>query len=119
MDAAAFEQVYGAFQDFSRLLLCAVWALGDAGPQPSLSPGPLVQSGERRNAENLSETTPAMAPVVASHVPTIGRQIPLDLLVYHFLVRRGGFVRTQQTAPEDEKAPIPRSSPCGCGAGLH
>ena len=119
MDAEAFEQVYGAFQDF-HAYFAALFGRPETRDRSShYLQELLVQSGERRNAENLYETTPAMAPVVASHVPTIGRQIPLDLLVFHFLVRRGGFVRTQQTAPEDEKAPIPRSFPCGCGAGLH
>ena len=46
---------------FSRLLRAAVWPPGDAGAQRSLSPGPAGTSGERRNAENLSETVPGSA----------------------------------------------------------
>ena len=49
MDAAAFEQVYGAFGDFHAYFAPAVWPPGDAGAQRSLSPGPAGnESGERR-----------------------------------------------------------------------
>ena len=47
------------FKSFTPLR-AAVWPPGDAGAQRSLSPV-LVQSGERRNAENLSETVPGSA----------------------------------------------------------
>ena len=46
---------------FSRLLRAAVWPPGDAGAQRSFLQALLVQSGERRNAENLSETVPGSA----------------------------------------------------------
>ena len=59
-----FEQVYGAFQDFHAYFAPLFGPQGSAGPQPPLSPALLVQSGERRNAENLSETVPASARVM-------------------------------------------------------
>ena len=64
MDAAAFEQVYGAFQDFHAYFASVFGRMETREPQPPLSPGSAVQSGERRNAENLSETVPASARVM-------------------------------------------------------
>ena len=46
---------------FSRLLRAAVWPPGDAGARGHYLQALLVQSGERRNAENLSETVPGSA----------------------------------------------------------
>ena len=40
----------------SRLLRWSVWPAGNAVARPLLSAALLVQSGERRNAENLSES---------------------------------------------------------------
>ena len=61
MDAAVFEQVYEAFQDFSRLLRSAVWTQGVAGSQPTLSPSPAGAIRGAAQRENLSETVPASA----------------------------------------------------------
>ena len=62
MDAAVFEQVYGAFGDFH-----AYFAPGRREKRDHSRhylQALLVQSGERRNAENLSETVPASARVM-------------------------------------------------------
>ena len=50
---AGFREISG----FSRLLRAAVWPPGDREHSHYLQ-ALLVQSGERRNAENLSETVP-------------------------------------------------------------
>ena len=55
MDAAAFEQVYGSFRDFQ------VWPPGTREHSGHYLQGPAGRSGERRNAENLSETVPGSA----------------------------------------------------------
>ena len=74
MDAAAFEQVYGSFRDFhayfaplfgrretrehsGHYLQALLVQSGERRNAENL----LVQSGERRNAENLSETVPGSA----------------------------------------------------------
>ena len=61
MDAAVFEQVSRGLSGFSRLLRSAVWAQGVRDHSRHYLQALLVQSGERRNAENLSETVPASA----------------------------------------------------------
>ena len=64
MDAAAFEQVYGSFRDF-HAYFAPLFGRRETGtaafPVIISRPCCLVQSGERRNAENLSETVPGSA----------------------------------------------------------
>ena len=61
MDAAAFEQVYGSFRDFHAYFapLFGRWETREHSGH--YLQALLVQSGERRNAENLSETVPGSA----------------------------------------------------------
>ena len=61
MDAAAFGLVYPGLSGVSRLLRAAVWPPRDPGAQRHYLQARLVQSGERRTAENLSETVPQSA----------------------------------------------------------
>ena len=65
MDASAFEQVYRAFQDF-HAYFGPLFGRREARDRTAviISRHLLVQSGERRNAENLSETVPASARVM-------------------------------------------------------
>ena len=64
MDAAAFEQVDGAFQDF-HVYFAPLFGRREARDHSRhYLQALLVQSGERRNAENLSETVPASARVM-------------------------------------------------------
>ena len=64
MDAAAFEQVFGAFQDFHAYFAPLFGRREARGHSRHYLQALLVQSGERRNAENLSETVPASARVM-------------------------------------------------------
>ena len=64
MDAAAFEQVYGAFQDFHAYFGPLFGRREARDHSRHYLQALLVQSGERRNAENLSETVPASARVM-------------------------------------------------------
>ena len=61
MDAAAFEQVYGAFRDFHAYFASLFGRRETREHSRHYLQALLVQSGERRNAENLSETVPASA----------------------------------------------------------
>ena len=61
MDAVAFEQVYGAFQDFHAHFAALFGRRETRDHSRHYLQALLVQSGERRNAENLSETVPASA----------------------------------------------------------
>ena len=61
MDAAAFEQVYGAFQDFHAYFAARFGRRETRDNSRHYLQALLVQSGERRNAENLSETLPVSA----------------------------------------------------------
>ena len=61
MDAAAFEQVCGAFQDFHAYFAPLFGRRETREHSRHYLQALLVQSGERRNAENLSETVPASA----------------------------------------------------------
>ena len=61
MDAAVFEQVYGAFQDFHAYFAVLFGRRETRDRSRHYLQVLLVQSGERRNAENLSETVPASA----------------------------------------------------------
>ena len=64
MDAAVFEQVYGAFQDFHACFAPLFGRREARDHSRHYLQALLVQSGERRNAENLSETVPASARVM-------------------------------------------------------
>ena len=61
MDAAAFERVYGAFQDFHAYFAARFGRRETRDHSRHYLQALLVQSGERRNAENLSETVPVSA----------------------------------------------------------
>ena len=64
MEAAAFEQVYGAFGDFHAYFAPLVGRRETRDHSRYYLQALLVQSGERRNAENLSETVPVSARVM-------------------------------------------------------
>ena len=64
MDAAVFEQVYGAFQDFHAYFAPLFGRREARDHSRHYLQALLVQSGEWRNAENLSETVPASARVM-------------------------------------------------------
>ena len=64
MDAAAFEQVYEAFQGFHAYFGPLFGRRESREHSRHYLQALLVQSGERRNAENLSETVPASARVM-------------------------------------------------------
>ena len=64
MDAAAFEQMYRAFQDFHAYFAPLFGRRETRDHSRHYLQALLVQSGERRNAENLSETVPASARVM-------------------------------------------------------
>jgi SRSO17 transposase len=64
VDAAVFEQVYGAFQDFHAYFAPLFGRREARDHSRHYLQALLVQSGERRNAENLSETVPASARVM-------------------------------------------------------
>ena len=61
MDAAAFEQVYEAFQGFHTYFGPLFGRRESRDHSGHYLQALLVQSGERRNAENLSETVPVSA----------------------------------------------------------
>ena len=61
MDAVAFEQVYGTFQDFHAYFAARFGRRETREHSRHYLQALLVQSGERRNAENLSETVPVSA----------------------------------------------------------
>ena len=61
MDAVAFEQVDGAFQDFHAYFAARFGCRETRDHRRHYLQALLVQSGERPNAENLSETVPASA----------------------------------------------------------
>ena len=79
MDAAVFEQVYGAFQD------CHAYLGPLFGRRESLDHSRhylqalLVQSGERRNTDNLSETVPASARVMQQFL-SVSRQTHCSMI---------------------------------------
>ena len=64
MDVSAFEQVYGAFQDFHAYFGPLFGRREARDHSRHYLQALLVQSGERRNAGNLSETVPASARVM-------------------------------------------------------
>ena len=61
MDTSAFEQVYGAFQDFHAYFGPLFGRREAREHSRHYLQALLVQSGERRNAENLSETVPGVS----------------------------------------------------------
>ncbi len=61
MDAAAFEQVYQDFQEFHAYFAPLFGRRETREHSRHYLQALLVQSGERRNADNLSETVPASA----------------------------------------------------------
>ena len=61
MGAAASEQVYGAFQEFYAYFAGLFGRRETRERSQHYLQALLVQSGERRNAENLSETVPESA----------------------------------------------------------
>ena len=61
MDAAAFEQVYQDFQEFHAYFAGLFGRRETRERSGHYLQALLVQSGERRNAENLSETVPESA----------------------------------------------------------
>ena len=61
MDAAAFERVYGTLQDIQAYFAALFGRRETRDHSRQYLQALLVQSGERRNAENLSETVPASA----------------------------------------------------------
>ena len=61
MDAATFEQVYQDFQEFHDYLAGLFGRRETRERSGHYLQVLLVQSGERRNAENLSETVPESA----------------------------------------------------------
>ena len=64
MDAAAFERAYEAFQDFHSYFGPLFGRREARDLSRHYLQALLVQSGERRNAENLSEMVPASARAV-------------------------------------------------------
>ena len=65
MDEAAFEQAYGAFQGFHAYFRLPLFGRRETRDHSRhYLQSLLVQSGERHNAENLSETVPASARVM-------------------------------------------------------
>ena len=61
VDAAVFDQVYGAIGDFHAYFAPLFGRREAREHSRQHLQALLVQSGERRNAENLSETVPASA----------------------------------------------------------
>ena len=61
MDAVAFDQVYGVFQDFHAYFSPLFARRESRDLSRHYLQALLVQSGKRRNAENLSEAVPASA----------------------------------------------------------
>lgn len=64
MDAAAFEQVNESFLDFHAYFASLFGRRETRDHSRHYLQALLVQSGERRNAENLSEMVPASARVM-------------------------------------------------------
>ena len=75
MDAAAFEQVYGSFRDIHAYFAPLFGRRETREHSGHYLQALLVQSGERRNAENLSETVPGVSPrdAAVSHRFSLGR----------------------------------------------
>ena len=79
MDAAVFEQVYGVFQDF-HACFAPLFGRGETRDhRRHCLQTLLVQSGERRNAGNLSETVPASARVMQRFL-SVSRQTHCSMI---------------------------------------
>ena len=102
MDAAAFEQVYGAFQDFHAYFAPPFGRRETRDHSRNYLQALLVQSQERRNAENLSETVPASARLTGVCMGCSCRSMAGDLQVG--LGFRPGF--GQQPDPAPGLAPV-------------
>ena len=105
MDAAAFEQVYGAFQDFHAYFAPPFGRRETRDHSRNYLQALLVQSQERRNAENLSETVPASARLTGVCMGFSRRGMAGDLQVG--LGFRPGF--GQRPYPAPEPAPVQQS----------
>ena len=64
MDAESFERVYDRFQQFHAFFVASFGRKQWREQSRNYLQALLVQAGERRNAENLSETVPASARVM-------------------------------------------------------
>ena len=71
MDGAAFEQVYQDFQEFHAYFAGLFGRRETRERSGHYLQALLVQSGERRNAENLSETVPESARGCSGFSPTL------------------------------------------------
>ena len=74
MDAADFEQVYGDFQDFHAYFAPLFGRRETRDHGRHYLQALLVQSGERRNAENLSGGRSSISPGDAA----VSHRIPLE-----------------------------------------
>ena len=73
MDTAVFEQVHGALQEF-HAYFGPLFGRGESRDHSRhYLQALLVQSGERRNAESLSETVPASAWLMQRYLPVSRR----------------------------------------------
>ena len=68
MDAAVFEQVHGAFQEFHAYFGPLFGRRESRDHSRHYLQALLVQSGQRRHAEDLSETVPASARVMQRYL---------------------------------------------------
>ena len=75
MDVAAFERVYESFREFHAFFAVAFGRKQWREHSKNYLQALLVQSQERRNAENLSEAVPASARAMQrfSHRGPLGR----------------------------------------------
>ena len=75
MDAAAFEQVYGSFRDFHAYFAPLFGRRETREHSGHYLQALLVQSGERRNAENLVGDGSGVSPrdAAVSHRFSLGR----------------------------------------------
>ena len=79
MAAAVFEQVHGAFQEFHACFGPLFGRRESRDHGRHYLQALLVQSGERRNAENLSETVPASARVMQQFL-SVSRQTHCSMI---------------------------------------
>ena len=75
MDAASFRRVYDSFQEFDAFLASSFGRKQWREHSRNYLQGLLVQAGERRNAENLSESVGVTARAMQrfSHLGPLGR----------------------------------------------
>ena len=79
MDAAVFEQVHGAFQEFHAYFGPLFGHRKSRDHSRHYLQALLVQSGERRDAENLSETVPASARLMQQFL-SVSRQTHCSMI---------------------------------------